>query len=203
MRVVQVLARDHQHIASITDGLLTRLATAAGQNQECLATSEQFHDSMMHDVTKLMHIYLHLLILRAAMRPLLRFDGPIAEMGIADHEGRVRSNMDECTGDFAAYIQSLKAEETIGLWPPWCQTAFSSLCFSLLLMVSSSATHDEAARWTRRLQVVRRELRLKSGSFSVLRLGLLRIDSIFWRGVDKVLDLKPHVADALRNAREI
>ncbi|TPX17313.1 uncharacterized protein E0L32_012200 [Thyridium curvatum] len=90
VRVVQVLARDHQHIASITDGLLIQLATAAGQNQECLATSEQFHDSMMHDVTKLMHIYLHLLILRAAMRPLLRFDGPITEMGIADHEGRLR-----------------------------------------------------------------------------------------------------------------
>jgi hypothetical protein len=66
-----------------------------------------------------------------------------------------------------------------------------------LLMAITSPDAQEAITWFRDLHIARKEMRLKSNMLPVLRLGLLRIDAIFWKGVDKVLRLQPHVKDAL------
>jgi hypothetical protein len=82
-------------------------------------------------------------------------------------------------------------------WPHWSQVAFSSICFLDLMMAVSSPDTEEAVNWFRNLQKVRKEMRLKANMLPVLRLGLLRIDAIFWKGAEKVLHLQPHVKDAL------
>ena len=82
-------------------------------------------------------------------------------------------------------------------WPHWSQVAFSCICFLNLLMAITSPDIQEATTWFRDLHMTRKEMRLKSNMLPVLRLGLLRIDALFWKGIDKVLHLQPHVQDAL------
>lgn len=118
--------------------------------------------------------------------------------GDATRDGARRAML-SCQESFLDFIRQMKSEDVVGLWPLWCQTAFSSLCFSWLLTITSSNSYEEAQTCIEHLQSTRRELRLKATSFPVLRLGLLRIDSIFWRGIDKVLRLDPHVDQAFRD----
>lgn len=70
------------------------------------------------------------------------------------------------------------------------------------MMASYALTKEDAMTWFKMLQQTRRQLRIKSNSLSILRLGLLRIDSIFWRGIDVVLHLDTHVIEAFRDLRE-
>jgi len=67
----------------------------------------------------------------------------------------------------------------------------------------SSMDMEEALTWLRDLQTTRREMRLKSNMLPVLRLGLLRIDAIFWKGVDNVLHLQLHVQQALEASLDL
>lgn len=83
-------------------------------------------------------------------------------------------------------------------WPQWSQVAFSSICFLDLMMAISSPSTEEAVNWFHRLHIVRRQMRLKANMLPVLRLGLLRIDAIYWKGVEKVIHLPPHIMDALQ-----
>jgi hypothetical protein len=99
--------------------------------------------------------------------------------------------------DFVEFIKTIKTDATQVFWPPWCPTVFSTLCFTLLSAVVTSNNENEAAEWLALLQTTRRELRLKATTLPVLRLGLLRIDAVFWRGLDKVLRLEPHVQAAI------
>jgi len=59
--------------------------------------------------------------------------------------------------------------------------------FVVLLYVQapSQAQADRAKRLTQRWRKV---LRVKSTSFEQMKLGLLRLDSIFWIGLDTIFD---------------
>ena len=147
--------------------------------------------------------FVKLIISRALLRPHLS-----ASSDNSTRNGRsnskylhdsARAVMLASQESFLDFIRQMKSEDIVGFWPPWCQTAFSSLCFSWLLMIISSNTYEEAKICIEHLQSTRKELRLKATPFPVLRLGLLRIDSIFWRGIDKVLALDPHVDQAFRD----
>mgnify|MGYP000865975048 CR=1 FL=1 len=55
-------------------------------------------------------------------------------------------------------------------------------------MLQVSADSDEEAQECRMLlERARRAVRLQSKSLAMLRFSLLRIDSIFWKGLDNVL----------------
>lgn len=69
-----------------------------------------------------------------------------------------------------------------------------------MTMATSSPTFEEATTWINSLQSTRKSLRLKVASFPFLRLGLLRIDALFWRGITNVLELEQHVEEAFRAA---
>jgi hypothetical protein len=109
-----------------------------------------------------------------------------------------RTGVRSSTTSAASFVKSLKEELFHMFWPHWSQVAFSSTCFLNLMMATSSPDTQEAITWFRDLHAVRKEMRLKSNMLPVLRLGLLRIDAIFWKGVDEVLLLQPHVRDALQ-----
>ncbi|KAJ6441441.1 putative transcriptional regulatory protein C25B8.11 [Purpureocillium lavendulum] len=169
---------------------------------------DTYHDNRHHDdpphrqpmqmsvaICDLAFHFTNVIVHRAAMRPFqdrMDIDAP----NRATLEQSVRESMATCTQGFHTFIKDLRAEDVNGVWPPWAQAAISSLCFAQLGMVVSASTFDDALDWIRRLQSTRKDLRLKAKSFPVFLLGLLRIDSIFWRGVDNVLRLSPHVSRA-------
>ena len=107
--------------------------------------------------------------------------------------GFARTGVGSTTSAAAEYVTSLKEEHSHIFWPQWSQVAFSSICFLDLLMAVSSPSTEEAVIWFQRLHVVRRQMRLKANMLPVLRLGLLRIDAVYWKGVEKVVQLSPHV----------
>ena len=151
-------------------------------------------------IQRLGYHYVRLLILRAASNHTNNMN----EDGYMSNDNQsvqnVRNQMRVCAHEFMTFIQNLKPDSTQGFWPPWCPTAVSTLCFALLSAIVSSSTEGEALEWINMLQTVRRELRMKASALPILRLGLLRIDSIFWRGLDKVFCLDPHVQTAIQAA---
>jgi hypothetical protein len=153
--------------------------------------------------------YIQMTIFRAIMRPFLAHIDPRTETSETTnqeygdkHQQEVvdfaRTGVRASTAAAAKFVKDLKEENFHMFWPYWSQVAFSCICFMDLMMAISSPDTQEALAWFRDLHTVRKEIRLKSNTLPVLRLGLLRIDAIFWKGVDKVIDLPPHVQDALQ-----
>lgn len=141
-------------------------------------------------------LYIRLLILRASLRPHLD-TGSSGPQQILEQRCRMKS----CLQQVLSYIKGLDTDDMAGFWPPWCQSVFTSVCFTLLAMAVSAPDIDDASEWVRLLWAIRKELRLKANYFPIIRLSLLRIDSIFWRGVDNVLNLESHVSDAFKLAQ--
>lgn len=153
---------------------------------------------MWNTIMSLAHHFTALTTLRATLRTFIHDDSGDNDRSGAnfEHSLVLRMNMESCVNDFSEYVRGLKPEESTGLWPPWCQTAFSSLLFTSLMMIVSSPSQNEAARFIKQLQITRKQIRLKATSLAVLRLGLLRIDAVFWRGPQQVMDLSRHVKSA-------
>lgn len=146
--------------------------------------------------------YVKLLIIRPVSKPELCLpaghDGNNSQPG--QHNLEDTEALSHSLIGFVNFVKSIKTDSTQVFWPPWCPTAISTLCFALLSAVVTSKSESEATEWLTLLQSTRRDLRLKATTLPVLRLGLLRIDSIFWRGLDKVLRLEPHVQRAVQSS---
>ncbi|KAG5805152.1 hypothetical protein H9Q74_010712 [Fusarium xylarioides] len=154
--------------------------------------------SMPGIAIKLGYYYTQLLILRAAVHAQNTY--PSASN--ASDQWSPRESLKTVLERYSDFLKYLKSDETAEHWPPWCQSAFSSLCFAMLFMFVSASTYEEALSSIKLLQSTRRQMRPKANAFVVIRLGLLRMDAIFWRGVDNVLKLEPHVKLALDASKQ-
>ncbi|KAF4500727.1 transcriptional regulatory [Fusarium agapanthi] len=148
--------------------------------------------------TKLGYYYVQLLTLRAAVHAQ---DSHHSVYNNSD-QWSPRKSLKTVLEQYSDFLKTLKSDETAEHWPPWCQSAFSSLCFAMLFMFVSATTYEEALSSMELLQTTRKQMRLKVNAFVVIRLGLLRMDAIFWRGVDQVLKLEPHVKLALDASKQ-
>jgi hypothetical protein len=158
-------------------------------------------------VYELGYHYTRILILRAVIRPFVASittspttDQPHPSTAALPTEAlqNARLGIRSCTSDLLSYLRSLTPTETAHtFWPPWASSVFSSLCYLLLLMVAMSADVEDARDWMGELQALRTELRLKERGMPVLRLGLLRVDSVFWKGVAAVVRMPSWVDGAL------
>lgn len=192
LRASQDIARDPQHAIVVAKQLLQSIPAPGG--------TDTGQGSMQGTLQQLGYHYVRLLILRAAMRPFLcasniKQDACVPSDGSSTQN--LRNEMRACAYQFMTLIKDLNPNSTHGFWPPWCPTAVSTLCYALLSGVVSSSTEGEALEWINLLQAVRRELRMKASALPILRLGLLRIDSIFWRGLENVFCLDHHVQTAV------
>ena len=163
----------------------------------------------LYTVSTLGHHYLHLTIFRAIIRPFVSTNTSSDEpTNLSLEEQRTvrcfaREGVRTVTTAATDFVKGLQQEHFHMFWPQWSQVAFSSICFFHLKMAMSSMDMEEALTWLRDLQTARREMRLKSNMLPVLRLGLLRIDAIFWKGVDNVLHLQLHVQQALEASLDL
>ncbi|KAF4992390.1 hypothetical protein FGRMN_7202 [Fusarium graminum] len=159
------------------------------------STNPESHESMAVISTQLGHYYIRLLILRAWIHSQVATEPP-------NTASQSRRELQTLLEEFPNFVKNLKSDETAQHWPPWCQSAFSSMCYAMLFLFVSAPTFDEAFSCLKLLEATRRQMRLKANAFLVLRLGLLRMDAIFWRGIDHVLHLEPHVKLALEATME-
>lgn len=165
----------------------------------------------IHAISSLGSHYVKMTIYRAIIRPfvanLASNDWPVDmrnefSTDFQDILGFARKGVRTATTAAARLTKGLQQERSQIFWPQWSQVAFSSICFLDLMMAISSPDTQEALEWFQDLHSIRKEMRLKSNMLPVLRLGVLRIDAVFWKGVDKVLHLPPHVEQALKASLE-
>ena len=185
LRASQRIATDSSYAISVVEDLMQSIPSPTNSDTESA--------SSLRTVQLLRYHYIKILIARVMTRPPNQ-PGTDTTFGGAFSDANLR----KAVLDFVSFIKSIRTDATQVFWPPWCPTVFSTLCFTLLSAVVTSRSEHEAAEWLSVLQSTRRELRLKASTLPVLRLGLLRIDAIFWRGLDKVLRLEPHVQAAVR-----
>ncbi|KAG9258126.1 fungal-specific transcription factor [Emericellopsis atlantica] len=192
LRASQEIANDPRYALSIIEPLLESLSPVPSNLSE--------NDSPLATVQSLGHHYVRLLTIRAASRPAVQTSATQRDNSMASSEmdPNVAELLREAAYDFVQFIKSIKTDAMQVFWPPWCPAVFSTLCFTLLSAVVTSSDETEATSWLALLQTTRRELRIKATTLPVLRLGLLRIDAVFWRGLDNVLRLKPHVHAAVQ-----
>jgi hypothetical protein len=60
------------------------------------------------------------------------------------------------------------------------------MCSTCMALVVTSRTHDEAAEYRALLAKVRSTLRMQSKSFEMMRFALLKIDAVFFVGLERV-----------------
>lgn len=206
LRAIHDLASDVEKTLGISRPLLEDLSRWHQEFIE-IPTETPTNDSSLPIVCSLGYHYVQMTIFRAIMRPFLEkrsSNGATADItsqlqgGQADITGFARTGVHSATTAASGFVKGLQEKHSQLFWPHWTQVAFSCICFLDLLMAVSSPDVQEALTWFQELRNVRREMRLKSVMLPVLRLGLLRIDAIFWKGIDTVLHLPPHVDEALK-----
>ena len=172
-------------------------------SQESQKSSEKA--AHLYTVSTLGYHYVQMSIFRAIIRPFvansdIETTTRTSEMARDQQDimSFARSGVHSATTSAAIFVKGLKEEHFHMFWPHWSQVAISSICFLELLMALSSPDTEEATSWFRDIHAHRKEMRLQSNMLPVLRLGLLRIDAVFWKGVDNVLRLEPHVKVALQ-----
>jgi hypothetical protein len=176
------------------------------EQYQLLTPTQSGESTALSTVCILGYHYVKMTIFRAIIRPIIAEDRSNSETtgntGRLSNQqeliGFARTGVRSSTSAAAELVTNLKEEHFHMFWPHWSQVAFSSICFLDLMMAVSSPTTEEAAIWFQQLQTVRRHMRLKANMLPVLRLGLLRIDAVYWKGVEKVINLPSHVMEALR-----
>lgn len=168
------------------------------------STSMEKHTCIgLERIVEMEYHYIHLSITRAMLRPFLQSSTNESQspsyFALCE---QVRSQTRACISAAAEFVRNLGSNDREILWPVWSATLFSSICFQTLLMVTSSFDKDEATYYLGCLQRLRRDMRLKADALPCLRLGLLRIDSIFWKGIDTVFSLEEHVRQAYLESTE-
>lgn len=150
--------------------------------------------------TELGHYYTTLNVFRAIVRQLCshRKSGAILDSHFLDAERNARIGLRSCTSGFLSFIKGLPQDMVRTFWPHWAHLAISSLCHVILLMVATSESFEEASSWSEDLRKARTELRVKASMHPLFHLASIRIDSIFWKDITKVIHLEPYMIQALR-----
>ncbi|KAL5116472.1 hypothetical protein ACEQ8H_005593 [Pleosporales sp. CAS-2024a] len=211
LRAIHETASNIQITLRIAKSLLAELSEWH-QNCPQQDPEDDGDNRSLHTVCILGFNFIQMTIFRAIMRPFVVTAASGEDVTQTSDEdlatqqevtGFVRTGMRCSTTAAANFVRALKEEHFHMFWPQWSQVAFSCICFLNLLMATTAPTMEESNSWFRELHTARREIRLKSNMLPALRLGLLRIDALFWKGIDSVLHLKPHVKDALRASLDL
>ncbi|CAI7570232.1 unnamed protein product [Penicillium glandicola] len=209
-RAINTICTNYKKTVTLTDPLLedlfswNRPVSASSTDFRNQDSSHQGRPIGLARTLEMNYHYIHLSICRAILRPFLQPNAEkLSETDYIIRHEQARIRAESCISAAAEFIHELRPEDLEALWPAWSATAFSSVCFQILHMAASSVDGSEADRWVSCLHKVRRDMRLKADVLPCLHLGLLRIDSIFWKGIDNVLHLEEHVRRAFASGSRI
>ncbi|KAE8869289.1 hypothetical protein PTNB73_04342 [Pyrenophora teres f. teres] len=192
LKAVQVLARDYEGTLRKAQTLVEELNRwySAAIDIQC---DSQDEDINLSGPLLLGGHVVKVLLFRAILRPfnVLRSN---VDTSSSTHECRElearrlsRAGAKACVASFVAFTSSLESSWIHGFWPFWCTLGWSTLCNLTLLLHVTSESPEEAQECRILLDRTRRAVRLQSKSLEILRFSLLRIDAIFWKGLDNVL----------------
>ncbi|EMD93697.1 hypothetical protein COCHEDRAFT_1223361 [Bipolaris maydis C5] len=191
LKAVQTLVGDYEDTLRKAQGLMEKLnrwnsAVADSQSES------QDEDINLSGPLLLGGHFVKVLLFRAILRPFntLRYRTVPASSTDEHRELEAcrlaRAGAKGCIASFVAFTSNLKSSWIHGFWPFWCTLGWSTLCNLALLLHVTADSSEEAQECRSLLDQARRAIRLQSKSLDFLRFSLLRIDSIFWKGLDNV-----------------
>lgn len=195
LRAIANLALDTDKIYSIARELQDELQT--------------WRENISHDahgvsstatINSVGYYYVHANICRAILSSHVaneRRAMPDASPRRQECEQYARNVTKQCLVGAMQYFLQIEQNPEEEFWPVWAPMAFASFINLMWLMLVTSVTFDEATEWIKMLSNTRNDLRVKSKQLRVLRLALLRIDAIFWKGIEATFHLETHVAEAV------
>ncbi|EUC39970.1 hypothetical protein COCMIDRAFT_110019 [Bipolaris oryzae ATCC 44560] len=191
LKAVQTLAGDYEDTLRKTQGLMEELNR---WNSAAVDSQSDSHDEDINSSGPLLlggH-FVKVLLFRAILRPFnaLRYGtvppNPTDEQRELEAYRLARAGAKGCIASFVAFTSNLKSSWVHGFWPFWCTLGWSTLCNLALLLHVTADSPEEAQECRALLDHARRSVRLQSKSLEILRFALLRIDSIFWKGLNNV-----------------
>lgn len=206
LKAVQVLARDYDATLRNVQLFMEELNRWSGVALE-IEDEAKFEEVNLSGPMLLGGHFVKVLLFRAILRPFQTLPGGtnLAPADARELEAHrlSRAGAKACVTSFVAFTADLKSGWIHGFWPfckfitisastllmsfPGCTLAWSTLCNLALMLQVSAETVDEARECQVSLDRARKTIRLQSKSLDILRFSLLRIDSIFWKGLDNVL----------------
>lgn len=193
------MVSDYRKTSSVTNALQNDLLSWNSGLQRPLSNENNVMKTVSI-INGLGYHYTQVNIFRAILRPFLA-KGRRPASGLPPDEieafrlARLRTR--EYIETALGFIQGLNIDCVLHFWPVWAQTAFSSIGTLILQMLMISTTSEEAMEWMKTLQKARKELVIRSHQLPVLRLCLLRINSLFWKGINQVFSPDKHIHEAL------
>ncbi|KAL3425243.1 fungal specific transcription factor domain-containing protein [Phlyctema vagabunda] len=200
LRAVALLTNNSKATLTISRELLKEL-TAWYQGLDAT-----FHTNSLENLSNdpdprfSVHLGYHavkIIILRALLRPFYHADATPPqdpEQQAEWYSARAHCRLGAKTGANAALgtASLLRASQYQAFWAPWCKTHFA-LITNLLFFLSITNSPEEAPEGLATLDQARQLYRVQARSFSLVRFALLRIDAVFWVGLDTVInkDLEP------------
>ncbi|CAD0084064.1 unnamed protein product, partial [Aureobasidium vineae] len=190
LRAVQNLARDYDTTLRKVQLLMEELNRWLGVASD-IESEAQSEDVNLSGPMLLGGHFVKVLLFRAILRPFKSTSRNAKPASSDPREAEAhrlsRAGAKACVTSFVAFTANLKSSWIQGFWPFWCTLAWSTLCNLALLLHISADSVEEAQECQVLLDRARRVIRLHSKSLEILRFPLLRIDSIFWKGLDNVL----------------
>ena len=209
LKAVQTLARNYDMTLRNVQVSMEELNRWSGVALE-IESEAKFEDVNLSGPMLLGGHFVKVLLFRAILRPF--HNGSRGANSVPadarELEAHRLSRAGAKTGvtSFVSFTADLKSGWIHGFWPfcksitvlgrmsltsvIGCTLAWSTLCNLALMLHVTAETAEEAMECQVSLERARKTIRLQSKSLEALRFSLLRIDSIFWKGLDNVLTTK-------------
>jgi hypothetical protein len=193
------MVSDYQKTSRVTNALQNDLSSWNSGFQQPFS-NESNAMKTVSIINNLGYHYTQVNIFRAILRPFIA-KGRRPASGLPPGEVEAfrlaRLSAREYVEPALEFIRGLNMDCVLHFWPVWAQTAFSSIGTLILQMLMISTTLEEAMEWMKTLQKARKELVIRSHQLPVLRLCLLRINSMFWKDINQVFGPEKHIHEAL------
>ncbi|KAL5090773.1 hypothetical protein Trisim1_004079 [Trichoderma cf. simile WF8] len=191
LRALSQLSSNLQQTLGISMKILEELSI--WHNTTTISSSD---DAPASVINLLAYHYTHINICRALLRCHATDGQSNQSLTDADMQ-RARHEAGKCLSNALLFVNKLKLDASSQFWPAWAPLAFSSIVNLMLHLLVMSSSPEEAKQRMQTVLDTRDSLRIRSKQLSILRLGLLRIDSVFWKGLDQIFVLQPHIYEAL------
>ncbi|KAL6818101.1 fungal-specific transcription factor domain-containing protein [Trichoderma sp. SZMC 28013] len=191
LRALSQLSSNLQQTLGISMKILEELSI--WYNNTIISSAD---DAPASVINLLAYHYTHINICRALLR-CHATDGQSNQPSTDADMQRARHEAGKCLSDALLFVNKLKLDASPQFWPAWAPLAFSSMVNLMLHLLVMSSSSEEAKQRMQTVRDTRESLRIRSKQLPILRLGLLRIDSVFWKGLDQIFVLQPHIYEAL------
>ncbi|KAF4124834.1 GAL4 [Geosmithia morbida] len=168
----------------------------------CDLSEDEFADSVS---LRLSHLTLEILVFRALLRPL--HPGATSATDASQEPiSTIFENCYMCAKVTSEVVASLQSRHFTSFWyPGYFADVRYQLCYVstfILLNFAQSTTEESAVRNKALLSKWRDTLRIQARSWPLARLAAVRVDAIFWKGIQPLIDGAGPESPAVRLLRE-